>query len=295
MPRKSPRPRSGCAPAAYGTLTFVPEDPTADVSGAVGSGAAGRVGPVVCYDAADGIAAITLNRPHRLNAVIPELVEELCRALDRARAQDVAVAVLRGAGRSFCAGHDLKHEAGPVTEAEDRRRLQRVQDVTRTIRQSPFPVIAAVHGYALGAGCEFALCCDLIVAASDAVFGFPEVGVGLGVTGGISHILPLVVGQAKAKELVLLGERFGAPEALRLNLINRVTEPDQLAGNVAGLASQLRDQPSGALARAKLALDLGPQIGLDAAYELEISNALALHQGPDARTAALAFRHRGRA
>jgi enoyl-CoA hydratase/carnithine racemase len=251
--------------------------------------------PPVCYEAADGIATITLNRPHRLNAVIPALVEELCLALGRARADDVGAAVLRGAGRSFCAGHDLKHDPGPVGEAEDRRRLQRVQDVTRTIRQSPFPVIAQVHGYALGAGCEFALCCDLIVAARDAVFGFPEVGVGLGVTGGISHTLPLTVGGVKAKELVLLGEQFGAAEAFRLNLVNKVTEPGQLTAEVAGLARQLRDRPRGALARAKLALDLGPHIGLDASYELEISNALALHQGQDARTAALAFRRRGEA
>ena len=146
---------------------------------------------LVTYEASDGIAVVTLNRPRRLNAVVPDLVEQLCAALGRARHDDVGACVLTGAGSSFCAGHDLRHEHEPISEAEDRRRLHRIQDVTRLIRQAPFPVIASVHGYALGAGCEFALCCDLVAASTDTVFGFPEVSVGLGVTGGISRLLPL--------------------------------------------------------------------------------------------------------
>src|SRR5215471_20194463 len=179
--------------------------------------------PVVGYQVADGIAVVTLNRPHRLNAVVPELVEGLCAALSQARADQVGACVLTGAGRAFCSGYDLKQEPELISENEDRRRLQRTQDVTRLVRQAPFPVIAAVHGYALGAGCEFALCSDLVVAASDAQFGFPEVSVGLGVTGGISRLLPLAVGMARAKELVLLGEDYSAAQALELGLINWVT------------------------------------------------------------------------
>ncbi len=247
---------------------------------------------VVSYQVTDGIAVITLNRPHRLNAVVPELVEGLCTALNTARADQVGACVLTGAGRAFCSGHDLKQEAEPISEDEDRRRLQRVQDVTRTVRQAPFGVIAAVHGYALGAGCEFALCCDLIVASRDAIFGFPEVSVGLGVTGGISRLLPLTVGPAKAKELVLLGERFSAAEALRLGLINRLTEPGEQLAVATELAVTLRDRPRRALARAKLALDLGPEHGIEAAYEAEIANALALHNAPDATQAAAAFQRR---
>jgi enoyl-CoA hydratase/carnithine racemase len=246
----------------------------------------------VTYEHDGGIAVITLNRPHRLNAVVPELVEQLCAALGQARLDGVAACVLTGAGRAFCAGHDLKQEHEPITDDEDRRRLHRMQDVTRLIRQAPFPVIAAVHGYALGAGCEFALCCDLVVASSDAQFGFPEVGVGLGVTGGISRLLPLAVGMARAKELVLLGERFGAGRALELGLVNRVVEPGQHLRYAMELAARLRDRPRGALARAKLALDLGPESGTEAAFEVEIANALALHQGSDAQDAARVFRER---
>ena len=248
---------------------------------------------VVTYEPIDGVAVITLNRPHRLNAVVPELVERLCAALGQARQDDVAACVLTGAGRSFCAGHDLRQEYEPISEAEDRRRLHRIQDVTRLVRQAPFPVIAAVHGYALGAGCEFALCCDLIVASMDATFGFPEVGVGLGVTGGISRLLPLTVGMAKAKELVLLGERFSAEQALAFRLINWVVGPGEHLGFAMDLAARLGARPRSALARAKHALDLGPEVGIEAAFEVEISSALALHTGADAQDAARAFRDRG--
>jgi len=247
---------------------------------------------VVMYASDGGIAVITLNRPHRLNAVVPELVEQLCEALDQARADDAAACVLTGAGRSFCAGHDLKQEHEPISDAEDRRRLHRMQDVTRLVRQAPFPVIAAVHGYALGAGCEFALCSDLVVAASDAQFGFPEVSVGLGVTGGISRLLPLAVGMARAKELVLLGERFSAQRALDLGLINWVVETGTHVDFAMDVAARLRDRPRGALSRAKLALDQGADIAIESAFEIEIANALALHRGADAQEAAREFRER---
>jgi len=247
----------------------------------------------VTYECAGGIAVVTLNRPHRLNAVVPELVDRLCAALDRARRDDVGACVLTGAGRSFCAGHDLRQEQEAISEAEDLRRLHRVQDVTRLVRQAPFPVIAAVHGYALGAGCEFALCCDLIVAAADATFGFPEVGVGLGVTGGISRLLPLGVGMAKAKELVLLGERFSGRQAQQLGLVNWAVEPGQHLDFAMDLAARLRDRPRRALARAKRALDLGPEAGIEAAFDVEIANALALHAGAEAQDAARAFKQRG--
>src|SRR5690606_14179700 len=100
----------------------------------------------------------------------------------------------------------------------------RTQDIMRLVRTSPAPVIAAVNGYAVGAGCEFALCSDLVVAGQTAKFGFPEVSVGLAVTGGISHVLPLAVGPAVAKELILLGEHFTAQRAMDLGLVNTVVE-----------------------------------------------------------------------
>ncbi len=216
----------------------------------------------VTYERHGPVARIWLNRPERLNAVNATLVEGLVDALSRAIDERVGAAILAGRGRAFCSGHDLK---------DDDSDPQRLQDVTRAVRRAPFPVITAVHGYALGSGCEFALCSDLVVAAEDAVFGFPEVEVGLGVTGGISHVLPLAVGIARAKELVLLGERFDAGQAERLGLINRVVPHDVLHDEALAMAQQLASKPQGALARAKEVLDRGSQVTLEAALDLEVA------------------------
>lgn len=254
---------------------------------------AGQAGePVVRYQADDGIALLTLNRPSRLNAVTAELVAALGEALDTALADEVGAAVLTGSGRSFCAGYDLKQKRPALTDAQDRGYLQQMQDVTRKIRQAPFAVVAAVHGYALGAGCEFALSCDLVVAARDALFGFPEVGVGLGITGGVTRTLPLQVGRAKAKEFVLLGDHFTAATALDLGLVNTLTEPGEHLDGALAIAARLRDKPRRALTLAKHALDLGPEVSIETAYEIEIANALALHGGADAEQAALTFQRR---
>jgi 2-(1,2-epoxy-1,2-dihydrophenyl)acetyl-CoA isomerase len=224
---------------------------------------------VVDYELTESVARIYLNRPHRLNAVVPELTEGLVTALDRAGTDGARVIVLAGRGRAFCSGHDLKEELPPETMLTTRLRVERIQDVTRAIRRFPGPVIAAVHGYALGAGCEFALGCDLVVAAEDAQFGFPEVSVGLSVTGGISRLLPLLVGPVRAKELLLLGERFGAVRALELGLVNRVTPAGQHEEIAAEIAAQLRDKPALAMTLAKQALDRGADSALEEAMATE--------------------------
>jgi len=244
----------------------------------------------VDYMVADGIARIYLNRPARLNATVPQLVDELCLALDMAARDRVGVVILGGRGRAFCSGHDLKQDVDDASDTERLRNLQRIQSVTRKIRQAPYVVIAAVHGYSLGAGCEFALCSDLVIAAEGTIFGFPEVEVGLSMTGGISHVLPIAIGLAKAKELALLGRRFTAEEALQLGLINRVVPPDQLASASIEFATALRDKPRRALLYAKTLLDRGPQGDIEVACELEVAVAQALYGSADGVAATAAFR-----
>lgn len=247
--------------------------------------------PLVRYEHHDGVAAVILDRPAKLNAVDDTLVRDLSGALDRARDDAAGAVVLRGEGRAFCAGHDFgqpDEEAGPEAQA----RLARLAGVTQRVRDLPAPVVAAVHGWALGAGCEFALCCDLVVAQPDAVFGFPEVEVGLGVTGGISHLLPLAVGAVKAKELLLLGRRFDAAEALRLGLVNAVV-PDAVA-HAMRWARDLAARPRLAVAAAKGAVDHGAAGGIDAAFAYETAASLALMGTPEARAAAAGFRGRHR-
>jgi len=224
---------------------------------------------VVDYELGESVARVYLNRPHRLNAVVPELTAELVAALGQAADDGARVVVLAGRGRAFCSGHDLKEPTGPQTPLLTRRRVDAIQDVTRAIRAFPGPVVAAVHGYALGAGCEFALGCDLVVAAEDAWFGFPEVSVGLSVTGGISRLLPLLVGPMRAKELVLLGDRFDAAAARDMGLVNRVAPAGQHETVAGELAERLRDLPPLALTLAKQSLDRGADSALEEAMATE--------------------------
>jgi len=236
---------------------------------------------VIDYERDQAVARIYLNRPHRLNAVVPELANGLAAAIDQAGRDGARVAVLAGRGRAFCSGHDLKEPVPQEPVLATRLRVDGIQDVTRAIRRFPGVVIAAVHGYALGAGCEFALGSDLVVAAEDAQFGFPEVSVGLSVTGGISRLLPLLTGPVLAKELVLLGERFSAARALELGLVNRVTPAGQHEQAAAELATRLTDQPALAMVLAKQALDRGIDCALEEAMAAETDFA-ALTVAPGA-------------
>lgn len=243
----------------------------------------------VRYERRGDVAFLTLDRPAQLNAVHAGLVRDLVAALRFVGEDGVGAAVLSGAGRAFCAGHDF-HQPPEDVDPGALARIERLADVTRAVRSLPAPVVAAVHGYALGAGCEIALACDLVVAGTDAVLGFPEVSVGLGITGGISRLLPAAVGPAKAKELVLLGARFGAEEAARLGLVNAVAD-DPLAQATAW-AEELASRPRLAVAFAKAALDRGPEGDLETSHALETAASLALMNTPQARSAAAGFRAR---
>lgn len=226
------------------------------------------------------IGTIRLDRPHRLNAVNPQLVDDLLAAIAAAGRADVRAVVLTGNGRAFCSGHDLKQEPERLDPVTARARIDAIQDVTRSIRAAPFPVIAAVHGYALGAGCEFALSCDLVVADESAQFGFPEVSVGLSVTGGISRLLTLTVGPIKAKELVLLGGRFSAAEAAGMGLVTRVTPPGAHETTALELAAALAGSPPFALTLAKRLLDDGLDGTLEDAFGREVDGALRTVETP---------------
>ncbi len=227
----------------------------------------------VDYSLHDGIAHIELDRPGRLNAVSANLVEELLAAQSRAAAE-AAVVVLSGRGRAFCAGHDLKEPSPVETPVQTRVRLHRLQEVTRRVRAFPGMVIAAVHGYALGAGCEFALGCDLVVADETAQFGFPEVGVGLSVTGGISSLLPRAIGPARAKELLVLGERFGAGRAAELGLVNRVVPAGQHVDAALDLARRVAERPPLSASLAKRVIDRSTESEVEAAMAAEVDHAL---------------------
>ncbi len=173
------------------------------------------------YEVRDQVAWITLNRPARLNAVIKPLYDELERTLSEAEnAAEVKVIVLTGSGdRAFCVGADMKeHARGERTAAEKRLYLKAEQTVCDRIFHLSRPVIAAVNGYALGAGAELAINCDFIVMADDAEIGFPETGIGAFLGGGVTYLLPRLIGLAKARELLYLGARLKGREAVDIGL-----------------------------------------------------------------------------
>ncbi|MGH3358588.1 MAG: enoyl-CoA hydratase/isomerase family protein [Nocardioidaceae bacterium] len=221
-----------------------------------------------------GIVTLALTRPDRLNAVNAALVGELVAALDGVDARARAV-VLVGEGRAFCSGHDLKEDLSDETAVSAERRLEQLQDVTRRIRALDVPVVAAVHGYAIGAGAELALCCDLILAATGTTFRFPEVSLGLSVTNAATRLLPALIGPVRAKQLVLLGDAFDAETAHRMGLINEVVPPADLRPTAMEWAARLANQPTRSLTLAKRALNEGTDGTVASALRLEIDQALA--------------------
>ncbi|WP_244928194.1 enoyl-CoA hydratase-related protein [Nocardioides sp. W7] len=228
----------------------------------------------VDYTRDDDVVQVHLNRPDRLNAVVPALTEGLADALRRAAAEGARAVVLAGRGRSFCAGHDLKEPEPVESPLETRARLEVIQDVTRLVRAFPGPVVAAVHGHALGAGCEFALACDVVVATEDAQFGFPEVEVGLSVTGGISRLLPALVGWARAKELMLLGERVTGTRAGEIGLVARVVPPGEHETVALEIARRIAQRPPLSVSLAKRVLDEGLDASFEEALGREVDHAL---------------------
>jgi 2-(1,2-epoxy-1,2-dihydrophenyl)acetyl-CoA isomerase len=181
----------------------------------------------------DGVLTLTLNRPEKLNAIDNHVSRALLAALDAAHDDAaVRVVVLAGDGKAFCAGRDITAEP---TEDD----LVLVQGVSKAIVNLPKPVIAAVHGWTVGAGLEWMLDADVAIAASSARFKLPEASIGVFVTGGLTATLPAYAGLARAKALMLLGEEFSAAQAHAWGLVWRVVEPDELESEVRRVAGKL--------------------------------------------------------
>ncbi len=182
----------------------------------------------------DGIKRIAFNRPERRNSVDGETVQ-LLRAAIAASAEDgTRVVILTGAGDAFCAGADLvATSASDIAEFDVTKALREgVNPTIRAMRALPVPIIARVHGHAVGVGSNYALACDLIVASEQALFGQVFVKIGLMPDGGSTYFLPRLVGYHKAFELMATGDIIGAQEALRLGLVNQVVPVAELDATV---------------------------------------------------------------
>ncbi|GHC31955.1 enoyl-CoA hydratase/isomerase family protein [Aidingimonas halophila] len=218
------------------------------------------------------IAEIRFNRPHRLNAVIETLYREVLDALDQAEADPaIRVVILTGEGRAFCVGADMKaHGSAQRSLYERRRYLQLGNDVCERILCLKLPAIAAVNGYALGAGAEMAVACDFIVMDDEAQLGFPETGIGTCVGGGVSKLLPRLVGLSKARELLYTGRRIDGKEATRIGLAVASSPADTLAEEVDRLAESLACQAPVSMAMLKRLVNQGSHTDLESQLQQEL-------------------------
>jgi len=225
----------------------------------------------ILYEASEGLATITINRPEVRNALTQALMEELGDAISQAEADnDVRVLILTGAGdRAFVAGADIGEVGARDTLSELGLNSRVRRNVYSHLEHLFKPSIAAINGYALGGGCELALACTLRIASDSARFGQPEINLGIIPGLGGTQRLTRLVGKGNAMELILTGDLIDAREALRIGLVNKVVPAAQLMEEARALGKKLVSKPPLALRVAKDAVDYGAEMSLQAALEFE--------------------------
>lgn len=246
----------------------------------------------VRYELRDGIATITLNRPDALNSLTVEAKVALINALDKAKSDSTARAVvLTGAGRGFCAGQDLREHAAGLESGHGLSGTVEAHynPIVLGITRMPKPTIAAVNGVAAGAGAAFAFACDLRVASERATFAMAFTQVGLGPDSGASWTLQRLVGRGRATELLMLAEPIDAAKALELGLVNRVVPGDELAETAHALAERLAKGPTAAYHAVRQALDFAATSDLPGALQQEAALQNRLATTNDHRAATFAF------
>lgn len=222
------------------------------------------------YQAANGVATITLNRPEVYNALNDGITYELQDAFKAIAKDDaVRVVVLTGAGKAFCSGQDLKAASGQEKRSFLESLHKRYNPIIRAMRSLPKPIIGRLNGVAAGAGCSLALACDLIVASEEATLIEVFINIGLVPDSGSSYFLPRLVGMAKAFELCSMGSRVKAAEALQLGLVNRVVAAEQLDAAVREYAEYFANAPTKSIGLIKKMLDKATTATLDEMLEYE--------------------------
>ena len=232
------------------------------------------------------VATIVLNRPDKLNAFTFRMLGEIHAALDTLLFDDLRALVFTGAGRAFSAGDDLI-DMGGTDPAEDIRRGHH-RLITR-LRGVRLPVVAALNGYTLGAAFDLALACDFRIAAADAELGDVRVPRAMCSMSGAAFWLPRIIGMARATEILLLGERVPAPQALELGLVHRVVSRDELEAAVAAFVDRLLALPPGALGAQKACIEYGRSHDLPDALEYEMGELIGGFAREEWREAIRAF------
>jgi 2-(1,2-epoxy-1,2-dihydrophenyl)acetyl-CoA isomerase len=247
---------------------------------------------VVGLELANSIARITLNRPNRLNAIDVELAEGLLKALaaiENNRA--IKAVILKGAGRAFMAGGDLKtfHEAGDQAPEAVKRLIAPFHEIISGIKQLRAPVIAAVHGAVAGGGVALALACDFVIASSDAVFTPAYLRIGTNPDGGTTWSVARLIGERRALEWLMLGDPISAEQATALGLINRVVAREALDDDANALACRLAAGPAEAHASLKKLVWGAASTPLNQQLDAEAAGFIALAATSDFREGVAAF------
>ncbi len=235
----------------------------------------------------DHVAVVTLQRPP-VNATNRAMRLELTRLFDAiGDRQDIRAVVLTGAGKTFCAGADIKERTELTGEPGEYNELNRLaREMFYSILECPKPVVAAVNGHALGAGMAIALCCDILLASQDAVFGMPEIDVGL--AGGVKYLqrhLP----PSKVRRLLLTGQRIGAPELYRLGVLEECVPPNELMPQAMAVAGEIASKSPMTVRLLKESFTAVESMSLRDGYRLEQNVSKAMSQTADAQEAQLAF------
>jgi enoyl-CoA hydratase/carnithine racemase len=242
----------------------------------------------ISVDVEDGVATILLQRPP-MNALCLQMQREIRQAAaDVSIRSDVGAVVLYGGPKVFAAGADIKEMAG-MTYQDMLRASSGLQDAFTAVARIPQPTIAAVTGYALGGGCELALCCDLRFAADDAKLGQPEILLGIIPGAGGTQRLPRLIGVSRAKDLILTGRQVDAAAALDIGLVNRVLPSDEVYTAALEVAGRLAKGPALALRAAKEAVDRGMDTDLATGLDIERVRFAALFATDDQSIGMSAF------
>ena len=221
------------------------------------------------YQEEGEIAILTINRPKALNALNSQVLDELDRVLDDIDTDKIRALILTGAGeKSFVAGADIA-EMSTLTKEQGQAFSKKGNDVFRKIETFEIPVIAAINGFALGGGCEISMSCDIRICSDNAIFGQPEVGLGITPGFGGTQRLARLVGPGMAKQMIFTGQNIKAEEALRIGLVNAVYPQNELLNEARKLALAIAKNGAHAVKNSKKAINDGLQLDIDKALKIE--------------------------
>lgn len=223
----------------------------------------------ITYEVEGQVGIITINRPKALNALNSTVLDELNLTLDSVDLQAIRALILTGAGeKSFVAGADIA-EMSTLTKAEGEAFGKKGNDVFRKLETFPIPVIAAVNGFALGGGCELSMSCDIRICSDNAVFGQPEVGLGITPGFGGTQRLARIVSVGMAKQMIYTARNIKADEALRIGLVNAVYTQEELLPAAKKMAAGIANNAPIAVRNCKKAINDGLQVDMDQAIVIE--------------------------